>query len=84
MKKIRKVNTNKRKKQRKEAQQRLEKQAAAFLDHPKQCCICQVPFERNPETVKTWHVVVNENRVRLTCPECWGKINEVIGDETND
>ena len=78
MKKIRKVNTNKRKKDRKEAKERLEKQTAAFLDHPKECCVCGIPFVRNHETVKTWQVSVVEDRVRLTCPICWGKITEAL------
>ena len=78
MKKIRKHVPGKRKKERKEAQKRLEKQAAAFLDHPKECCVCGIPFVRNHETVKTWHVTVVEDRVRLTCPVCWGKITEAL------
>lgn len=78
MKKIRKVNTSKRKKERKETQKRLQKQTAAFLDHPKECCVCKAEFERNHETVKTWHVTVIEERVRLTCPVCWGKISETL------
>lgn len=76
--KIRKVDTNKRKKQRKEAERRLAKQAASFLDHPTECCVCKTHFERNKETVKTWQVVQRENRVRLTCPDCWAKINETL------
>ena len=78
MKKITKVNTNKRKKDRKEAQKRLEKQTAAFLDHPKECCVCKTEFERTHETVKTWQVSVVEDRVRLTCPDCWGIINKAM------
>ena len=78
MKKIRKVNTKKRKKERKEAMERLEKQTAAFLDHPKECCVCKTEFARNYETVKTWQVTVVEDRVRLTCPNCWSKITEVL------
>ena len=78
MKKIRKVNPSKRKKERKEAQKRLEKQTAAFLDHPKECCVCGIPFERNQDTVITWQVTVIEDRVRLTCPDCWGKISQVL------
>ena len=83
MKKIRRVNTNKRKKHRKEAQQSLEKQAAAFLDHPKECCVCKTEFVRNHETVITWQVSVIEDRVRLTCPDCWDKVNEVL-ENLND
>ena len=81
MRKIRKVNTNKRKKERKDAKEKLEKQTAAFLDHPKECCVCKTEFERTHETVKTWQVTVVEDRVRLTCPDCWevfGKVKEVL------
>ena len=78
MKKIRKHVPGKRKKERKEAKERLEKQTAAFLDHPKECCVCKTEFARNYETVKTWQVTVVEDRVRLTCPICWGKITEAL------
>ena len=81
MKKIRKHIPGKRKKERKEAKERLEKQAAAFLDHSKECCVCKTEFVRNHETVKTWHVTVVEDRVRLTCPDCWevfSKVNEAL------
>jgi|TARA_R110002020_G_scaffold20583_2_gene70283 hypothetical protein len=76
--KIRKVNTKKRKKERKEANERLAEQTAQMMKHPKECCVCQTSFERTQETVKTWTVTVNEGRVRLTCPSCWGIIQEVV------
>jgi hypothetical protein len=82
--KIRKVNTNKRKKERKLAQERLQKQTAAFLDHPKECCVCNTPFERTRETVKTWQVVTRENRVRLTCPDCWDKVEGIVEIKNED
>lgn len=78
MKKLRKVNTRKRKQARKDAIEALEKKTAAFLDHPKECCICEAAFVRTRETVKTWQVTIREKRVRLTCPDCWGKISEVL------
>jgi len=81
MKKLRKGNTNARKKERKSAQQKLQKQAAAFLSHPKECCVCKTVFERTQETVKTWQVIIREERVRLTCPKCWGIIQEVMENE---
>ena len=81
MRKLRKVNTNKRKKERKEAQERLQKQTAAFLDHPKECCVCKVEFKRTKETVKTWQVIIREERVRLTCPKCWCIIQEVVEND---
>ncbi len=79
--KLRKVNTKKRKQDRKDAKKRLEKQAAAFLNHPKKCCVCNEKFERNHQTVKSWQVTTIEDRVRLTCPNCWGKINKALENE---
>lgn len=78
MKKLRKHIPGKRKREMKKAKERLEKQAAAFLDHPKECCVCKTEFERTHETVKTWQVSVVEDRVRLTCPDCWGIINKAM------
>jgi len=78
MKKIRKANSAKRKKERKDAQKALEKKTAMFLDHPKECCVCGLQFERTMETVKTWQIIIREERVRMTCPNCWGTINEAL------
>ena len=78
MKKLRKANTAQRKADRKAAQEALENRTAAFLDHPKECCVCKETFHRTHDTVQTWQVTVVENRVRLTCPSCWGTIQEVL------
>ena len=76
--KIRKIDTNARNRRRKEAMKELEAKAAAFLDHPTECCLCQAPFKRTKKTVKSWHVTVNESRARLTCPPCWRKLNKAL------
>lgn len=76
--KIKKVDTNKRKKMRKNAQKILERQTAMFLDHPKECCVCSTPFERTKKTVQSWQVVTRDQRVRLTCPTCWTKVEEAL------
>ena len=81
MKKIRKVNTKKRKKERKDAQERLATQASLMMKHPKECCLCDKLFERNHETVKTWQVTITEERVRLTCPECWTLLTKLLENE---
>jgi hypothetical protein len=81
--KIRKVDTKKRKRLRKEAERKLQEQAGALLNHPKECCVCKTEFKRNKETVKTWHVIVREDRTRLTCPKCWDIINEAM-EKVND
>jgi hypothetical protein len=79
--KIRKVDANKRKKKRKDAQAALQKQTAALLDHPKECWVCDAHFERTKETVKTWHVVVNGSRARLTCPKCQSIIQKAVEND---
>ena len=76
MKKFRKLNRSKRKVQRKEAQERLAAQTALMMKHPKECCVCDKKFVRNSQTVKTWQVTVREDRVRLTCADCWKVIEE--------
>ena len=76
MKKLRKVDTAKRKQDRKDAKKVLETHAAMFLDHSKECCLCKTEFIRSRETVKTWHITVHGERVRLTCPDCWSIIQE--------
>mgnify|MGYP003149322474 FL=1 len=80
MKKLRKVDRQKRKQKRKDAQNQLAERVALMTKHPKECCVCQQVFERNHETVKTWMVtIISEKKtVRLTCPQCWAKIGEII------
>jgi hypothetical protein len=78
MKKIKRHVPGKKKKQRKELMKRLENQTAAFMDHPKECCACKTPFERTHEAVKTWHVMVRESEVRLTCPRCWALVEKAL------
>ena len=78
MKKLRNIKPGARKKQRRDAEEALQQKAGAFLRHPTECCLCQEPFERTKQTVKTWHVTVNQERVRLTCPPCWDKLNTAL------
>jgi|TARA_R110002126_G_scaffold252967_1_gene396048 hypothetical protein len=59
----------------------IERQARLIADHPKECCMCDRPFERTAETVINWHVVVNEERVRLTCPPCWAIVRHTLEKE---
>tara|TARA_R110000823_G_scaffold191559_1_gene323123 strand:+ start:588 stop:836 length:249 start_codon:yes stop_codon:yes gene_type:complete len=81
MKKIRKVDTKKRKQQAKEAEEKLSQVTSLMQSHPEECCLCHTPFERTSETVKTWQVMIKEEIVRLTCPNCWGTIKEVVENE---
>ena len=78
MKKLRKVSPAKRKKRAADAKAKLQKQTALMMKHPTECCVCAHLFERTEKTIKEWQVTVNEDRVRLTCPSCWQKINEAL------
>ena len=80
--KIRKVNTKKRKLFRKELNKALAEQAAAMLNHPKECCLCAAPFERNIESVKSWQVTTKEEKVLLTCPSCWQQVEALVAERT--
>ena len=84
MKKLRNIKPGLRKKTRREAAAQLEQKSAAFLDHPMECCLCEATFKRTKKTVKTWQVTVNESRVRLTCPPCWGKLNKALKGLKNE
>ena len=47
------------------------------------CLVCEKPFDKkNKEMVMSWSVVVHDDKeeVRLYCPECWGKAQEIIED----
>jgi len=79
--KLRKVNTAKRKKERKAAEAALRRATSAMLDMPSGCCVCEREFDRNQETVKTWQVVVKGDDMTLTCPECWDATG---GSEVSD
>ena len=80
MKKLKKKSGS-RKKAAKAANEKLEKVTSQMQSHPTECCLCHTPFERTQETVKTWQVIIKEENVRLTCPNCWGTIKEVIEKE---
>jgi hypothetical protein len=85
MPKIRKINTTKRKKERRDARNALKQRTSLLLDMPEKCCVCEIEFDKkSKEMAQTWHVVVFEERqvVRLTCPPCWQKVETNIG-ETN-
>ncbi len=63
---------------------KLEALTAAMLQHATECCVCKVGFERTKETVATWQVTIRENRIRLTCPDCWSTIKKVVESKDED
>jgi phosphoserine aminotransferase len=80
MKKIRKVNTSKRKKEFKKAQKQLAERTSMLLNVPEKCCVCESQFDKkSKEMAMTWHVVVMEEKksIYLTCPVCWGAVEEM-------
>jgi len=77
--KVRKGNKVKRKAKRKVAEEKLSSQASLMMKHPMECCLCDAPFVRTKETVLTWQVTVNAERVRLTCPKCSALVEKTIG-----
>jgi len=79
MKKLRKVDKGKRKKQRKDAQKKMEEQVSLLSNHPKECCVCKKLFTRNHDTVKNWMVTIvsEKKKVHLTCPDCWDTVKEI-------
>ena len=82
--KLRKVNMQQRKKDRREAQRKLKQRTSMLLDIDENCCVCRAPFDKkNKEMATTWHVVVYEAKgvARLTCPDCWSKVEEVVQKE---
>lgn len=84
--KLRKVDSARRKQQRKEVKRALQRRTSMFLDIPEKCCVCQTPFDKkNKEMAQTWHVVVFEERqvARLTCPSCWEKVETTMEEQTN-
>ena len=87
MRKIKKVNTNKRKKERKKSQKTLQRRLNFILDLPEECCACKKAFDKkNKKMAQTWSVAVFESRevIRLTCPECWSKVKDMIEREVEN
>ena len=84
MKKLRKTIPGKRKQDRKNAEEEIERKVALFASHPTDCCVCKSVFERSKETVQSWQVTIRKDRVRLTCPKCWSIIQEGLERIQND
>ena len=66
-------------------QEEMESKVALFGKMPDECLTCEKPFDKtNKEMVMSWNVVVREQNeiVRLYCPECWDKAQEILEDFT--
>jgi uncharacterized protein with PIN domain len=63
----------------KEAEDKLVRQAGMFGLRPDACSICSKPFDKDSrEMAMTWRVIVSEEKKKVTliCPECQEKIDE--------
>ena len=71
----------------KKAEEKMQKKLMMFDKLDEHCSACIKPFDKkSKEHVTTWNVVVREkeNLVRLYCPECWQKANDLIKEIQND
>ena len=56
----------------------FKKKLMMFDRLPDHCLACETDFDKKSrEMVTTWNVVVREEVVRLYCPECWQKAQDV-------
>jgi hypothetical protein len=77
----------KNKKKIEKAEKKMTKQLIMFDMLDDECAACQKPFDKkSKEQAMTWKVIVREKEkvVRLYCPECWGKANNLIEEIQND
>ena len=65
--------------QQKDAKKELKEKMGLFSKLEDECLVCQKSFDKkNKQMVMTWSVVVKEEAVRLYCPECWNRANNLI------
>jgi Zn finger protein HypA/HybF involved in hydrogenase expression len=64
-----------------DASDRVAKKVAQFNKMPSQCSACDSPFDKKDrDMVSNWSVVVRQEVVRLFCPTCIQKTQEVLGE----
>lgn len=65
----------------KDSAENLAEKIFQFEKLPEFCSACQDPFDKkNKEMISSWNVVVKQEVVRLFCPECIKKTQEVIDE----
>tara|TARA_R110002012_G_scaffold101594_1_gene240858 strand:- start:551 stop:823 length:273 start_codon:yes stop_codon:yes gene_type:complete len=61
------------------AKKELQKKVGLFSKLEDHCLVCQKDFDKkNKDMVMSWSVVVQEEKVRLYCPDCWTRAQELI------
>ena len=71
----------------KKAEKKMAKKLMMFDMLEDECAACKKPFDKkSKEHATTWNVVVREQEklVRLYCPECWEKANNLIQEIQDD
>jgi len=69
------------KKMGKDASDNLAEKIFQFNKLPEQCSACQKEFDKkNKDMVQSWNVVVRQETVRVFCPECIKKTQEIIDE----
>jgi uncharacterized protein with PIN domain len=69
-----------------ESKKDIKKKVGLFRKIPDFCLTCNKKFDKtDKEMVTTWNVVVDrqKEKVRLYCPECWTKAQDLIKEITN-
>ena len=77
----RKIKRNKNKKEVKKLNKIIATKASQFNNMPDECLACKAPFDKkSKEHATTWKVVVSQEGVNLTCPDCenWHEIAHAI------
>jgi len=75
------------KKTKKKQDKDMKEKIGLFHMIPDECLSCTEPFDKtNKEQVTTWNVVVREEEkvVRLYCPDCWDKAQNLIKEIQDD
>lgn len=65
----------------KEATEEMSHKLSQFEKLPEQCSACNKEFDKkDKEMIQSWNVIVKQETVRLFCPECIKKTQEIINE----
>jgi len=65
----------------KDASENLAEKIFQFNKLSEQCRACQKGFDKkDKDMVQSWNVVVKQETVRIFCPECIKKTQEIINE----
>jgi len=63
----------------KKIEKKLARKLNMFDSLPESCLVCDEDYDRkNKEQAMSWKVVVRDDMVRLYCPTCWNRANDVV------